>query len=157
MLQRKNGATLSEIIEKMGWQKHTVRGFVAGALKGAGYEVESFKPEEESAPTASIRNSISIRFFPDRPARHCRGGLFYFWAKGCSDTSRHRPPRERGPTVAQRGLLLGPIHAPPLHRDLLECAAVALEAGLLAAQLFPPLHDHIDVLRVQFEAAADAR
>ena len=45
MLQRKNGATLAEIIEKMGWQKHTVRGFMAGAMKKAGYTVESFKPE----------------------------------------------------------------------------------------------------------------
>jgi hypothetical protein len=45
MLQRKSGATLSEIMEKMGWQAHTVRGFMAGTLKGAGYEVESFKPE----------------------------------------------------------------------------------------------------------------
>ena len=46
MLQRKNGATLSKIMEKMNWQAHTVRGFMAGALKGAGYEVESFKPED---------------------------------------------------------------------------------------------------------------
>jgi Protein of unknown function (DUF3489) len=45
LLQRKNGATLSEIMEKMGWQKHTVRGFMAGAMKKAGYRVESFKPE----------------------------------------------------------------------------------------------------------------
>jgi len=45
MLQRKNGATLPEIMYKMGWQKHTVRGFVAGAMKKAGYTVESFKPE----------------------------------------------------------------------------------------------------------------
>lgn len=45
MLQRKNGATISEIMDKMGWQKHTVRGFMAGAMKKAGYEVESFKPE----------------------------------------------------------------------------------------------------------------
>jgi hypothetical protein len=45
MLQRKNGATLTEIMEKMGWQKHTVRGFMAGAMKKAGYTVESFKPE----------------------------------------------------------------------------------------------------------------
>ena len=45
MLQRKNGATISEIMEKLGWQAHTVRGFMAGALKGAGYQVESFKPE----------------------------------------------------------------------------------------------------------------
>jgi len=45
MLQRKGGATLSEIMDKMGWQKHTVRGFMAGAMKKAGYAVESFKPE----------------------------------------------------------------------------------------------------------------
>lgn len=45
LLQRKNGATLQEIIDKMGWQRHTVRGFMAGAIKKAGYTVESFKPE----------------------------------------------------------------------------------------------------------------
>jgi hypothetical protein len=45
MLQRKNGATLAEIMEKMGWQRHTVRGFMAGAMKKAGFTVESFKPE----------------------------------------------------------------------------------------------------------------
>jgi predicted transcriptional regulator len=45
MMQRKGGVTISEVMEKMGWQKHTVRGFVAGALKKAGYTVESFKPE----------------------------------------------------------------------------------------------------------------
>src|ERR1022692_2868203 len=41
----KTGPTLAEIVEKMGWQKHTVRGFMAGAMKKAGYHVESFKPE----------------------------------------------------------------------------------------------------------------
>ncbi len=45
MLQRKNGATLTEIMEEMDWQRHTVRGFMAGAMKKAGYTVESFKPE----------------------------------------------------------------------------------------------------------------
>ena len=45
MLQRKNGATLAEIMDKMSWQRHTVRGFMAGAMKKAGYAVESFKPE----------------------------------------------------------------------------------------------------------------
>lgn len=45
MLQRKGGATLAEITAKMGWQKHTVRGFMAGAMKKAGHSVESFKPE----------------------------------------------------------------------------------------------------------------
>jgi Protein of unknown function (DUF3489) len=46
MLQRKNGATLEEIMAKMGWQKHTVRGFMAGAMKKAGYSVESFKSDK---------------------------------------------------------------------------------------------------------------
>jgi len=45
MLQTKAGATLDEIMQKMGWQRHTVRGFMAGAMKKAGYAVESFKPE----------------------------------------------------------------------------------------------------------------
>jgi hypothetical protein len=45
LLQRKGGATLTEITTKMGWQKHTVRGFIAGTMKKAGYAVESFKPE----------------------------------------------------------------------------------------------------------------
>jgi len=45
LMQRKGGVTISEVMEKMRWQKHTVRGFVAGALKKAGYTVESFKPE----------------------------------------------------------------------------------------------------------------
>jgi hypothetical protein len=46
MLQRKTGATLAEIMDQMGWQKHTVRGFMAGAMKKAGYTVESFKSEK---------------------------------------------------------------------------------------------------------------
>jgi hypothetical protein len=46
MLQRKNGATLAEIMDKMGWQKHTVRGFMAGAMKKGGYTVESFKSDK---------------------------------------------------------------------------------------------------------------
>jgi hypothetical protein len=45
MLKTATGATLEEIMTKMGWQKHTVRGFMAGAMKKAGYTVESFKSE----------------------------------------------------------------------------------------------------------------
>ena len=37
--------TLAEIMQTMGWQKHTVRGFMAGAMKKAGHTVESFKPD----------------------------------------------------------------------------------------------------------------
>jgi hypothetical protein len=46
LLQRPNGATLEEIMAQMGWQKHTVRGFMAGAMKKAGHTVESFKSEK---------------------------------------------------------------------------------------------------------------
>ena len=45
LLRRKNGVTLVEIMQTMGWQRHTVRGFMAGAMKKAGYAIESFKPE----------------------------------------------------------------------------------------------------------------
>jgi hypothetical protein len=45
MLQREGGATLTEIMSTMAWQKHTVRGFMAGAMKKAGFTVESLKPE----------------------------------------------------------------------------------------------------------------
>jgi Protein of unknown function (DUF3489) len=45
LLKRKNGVTITELMSKMDWQRHTVRGFMAGAMKKAGYNVESFKPE----------------------------------------------------------------------------------------------------------------
>ena len=45
MLHRREGATITEIMESMGWQRHTVRGFMAGAMKKTGFTVESFKPE----------------------------------------------------------------------------------------------------------------
>ena len=46
LLQRKNGATLAEVADKMGWKTWTVRGFMAGAMKKAGYTVESFKSDK---------------------------------------------------------------------------------------------------------------
>ena len=46
MLSRKNGATLNELAERFSWKVWTVRGFVAGALKKAGYKVESFKSDK---------------------------------------------------------------------------------------------------------------
>ncbi|MGA7408851.1 MAG: DUF3489 domain-containing protein [Bryobacteraceae bacterium] len=36
---------LVDSMTTMQWQRHTVRGFMAGAMKKAGYTVESFKPE----------------------------------------------------------------------------------------------------------------
>jgi hypothetical protein len=45
LMQRKGGVTLAEMMQATGWQAHSCRGFVAGAMKKAGYTVESIKPE----------------------------------------------------------------------------------------------------------------
>ena len=68
MLQRKNGATLTEIMEKMGWQRHTVRGFMAGAMKKAGYTVESFKSEKGAHLSDQLAASIASSLALARPA-----------------------------------------------------------------------------------------
>jgi hypothetical protein len=59
-------------MEKMGWQKHTVRGFMAGAMKKAGYTVESFKPEGGER-TYRINRSINIPSPSARPASAAAG------------------------------------------------------------------------------------
>ena len=43
MLKAKGGATMAEIAKETGWQNHTIRGFMAGAMKKAGYTIESTK------------------------------------------------------------------------------------------------------------------
>jgi hypothetical protein len=45
---------------------------------------------------------------------------------------------------------------PASRRDLIEGPTIAIELGFLSAQLLPPLHDYVNVLCVQLEAAADA-
>jgi len=46
MMKRPGGATLKQLMDAFGWQAHTVRGFVAGALtKKLGLTVASTKPE----------------------------------------------------------------------------------------------------------------
>jgi hypothetical protein len=47
MLERPEGATIAQIVEAFGWQRHTVHGAFAGALKKKlGLNVVSEKPEE---------------------------------------------------------------------------------------------------------------
>jgi hypothetical protein len=48
MLERKRGATLTEIMQATGWQAHSVRGFISGVLgKKMGHTVESAKRDQE--------------------------------------------------------------------------------------------------------------
>lgn len=47
MMRRPGGATMPEIMDATGWQKHSVRGFVAGAVgKKLGIAVESTRRED---------------------------------------------------------------------------------------------------------------
>ena len=43
LLKRKNGASIAELTKATGWQQHSVRGAMAGALKKRGHAVSSDK------------------------------------------------------------------------------------------------------------------
>ena len=48
LMRRKQGVSLAEIMRITGWQAHTVRGFISGAIqKKLGVKVESFRNEGE--------------------------------------------------------------------------------------------------------------
>lgn len=43
MIRRKNGASIAELANTTGWQTHSVRGALAGALKKRGLAISSEK------------------------------------------------------------------------------------------------------------------
>lgn len=43
MIRRKNGASIAEMMKATGWQSHSVRGALAGALKKRGLAIASEK------------------------------------------------------------------------------------------------------------------
>lgn len=43
LLQRSGGATIAALCDATGWQKHSIRGFLAGQLKKLGFRVRSEK------------------------------------------------------------------------------------------------------------------
>jgi hypothetical protein len=49
MLQRKGGATLEDIVNATGWQKHTVRGFISILGSKGRMKVTSTRRESDGA------------------------------------------------------------------------------------------------------------
>ena len=45
LLMRKNGASIAEMAKATGWQHHSVRGAMAGALKKRGHTISSDKTD----------------------------------------------------------------------------------------------------------------
>ena len=45
LLSRKNGATIADLTTAIGWQPHSVRGAMAGALKKRGHAITSEKKD----------------------------------------------------------------------------------------------------------------
>lgn len=45
LLTREGGATITEMVEATGWQQHSVRGAMAGALKKRGLTITSVKTD----------------------------------------------------------------------------------------------------------------
>lgn len=62
MMKREQGASLDEIAEATGWQKHTIRGFFAGQqLRRTGYRAERFiRSSGQPAYRATIINRQEI-------------------------------------------------------------------------------------------------
>ena len=58
LLKRPEGATVADIMKATGWQKHTVRGCMSGALKKKhGYKIVSEKPADGNRVYKIVTNN----------------------------------------------------------------------------------------------------
>src|SRR5690242_17270198 len=80
MMKRTKGATLAEIVEATGWQKHTVRGFVSILGKKGGEKIESSKNAAGTGSTKSPSKLGSNRSSKRRRRFTSRGWRSCFWA-----------------------------------------------------------------------------
>ena len=77
LLVRTGGATLQEIMEKTGWQKHTVRGFISTLAKKTGIAITSTRRESDGARVygaAKWRQTVTAS-----AARIASGGFCRSW------------------------------------------------------------------------------
>ena len=87
LLRRPRGATIDAIVAATGWQRHTIRGVIAGVLKKQlGLDVVSEKTEQgRSIASATPRRSV----LPDAP--RCAGRRAHRGIEG-SDAAQPRQP-----------------------------------------------------------------
>jgi hypothetical protein len=61
LLRRPDGATVEQIVEVSGWQKHTIRGAISGALKKKlGFTIEATRIREVGANKAGAKGSTTV-------------------------------------------------------------------------------------------------
>jgi hypothetical protein len=94
LLQRKGGATLSQIMKATGWQAHSVRGFISGALgKKMGLTVDSVRRENGERVLESILSDANDDVFAAVAADEHRTGNRQPWVLARLDAFFGSPPR----------------------------------------------------------------
>ena len=69
MLKRPEGATVEQIAEATGWQKHTIRGAISGALKKKlKLNVEATRIREVGPEKTGAKGSTTVYRIVDRSA-----------------------------------------------------------------------------------------
>ena len=61
LLKRPEGATVEQIAERTGWQHHTIRGAISGALKKKlGLTIEATRPREVGPNKTGAKGSSTV-------------------------------------------------------------------------------------------------